>query len=327
MPYPGYVLPDSAPLSDLIPPAAIRSDAVPEPPTPQEPSAAACFSNAPSESNALPPTHVPSTVPVSLGPGAPTSAPASSSSAARVPVLEVLPGLSTQAGILLVSASGFKQSCLMVEMYHNDEDPEWELIDDAADSLEQADDDEPESLHHDSAVVPSCLIFPFSEQDYEVDPETFREIDRVAMQFEVDRLTAMQVLQVVEGPMPGHRNLTTNQAHEGQPIWLRRARLVARDTAFLDPGRTDLYSPATSLQSRAIPSLFITSYHRGWILVGFDVSDAYLTCPQGELTCTSVSIGELKVWFNLLRLIPGQRDGSQRWFQQFSDALKAGSGI
>ena len=33
MPYPGYVLPDDAPLSDLVPPAAVRNDHVPEPPT------------------------------------------------------------------------------------------------------------------------------------------------------------------------------------------------------------------------------------------------------------------------------------------------------
>ena len=34
LPYPGYILPDDAPLSDLIPPAAVRNDHVPEPPTP-----------------------------------------------------------------------------------------------------------------------------------------------------------------------------------------------------------------------------------------------------------------------------------------------------
>ena len=96
MPYPGYVLPDSAPLSDLIPPAAIRSDAVPEPPTPQEPSAAVPVSPmpqpplvAPSESSALPPTNIPSAVPMTPGSGAPTSATASSSSAMPVPVPEV----------------------------------------------------------------------------------------------------------------------------------------------------------------------------------------------------------------------------------------------
>ena len=36
LPYPGYVLPDHAPLSDLVPPPAVRSDFVPEPPTPMQ---------------------------------------------------------------------------------------------------------------------------------------------------------------------------------------------------------------------------------------------------------------------------------------------------
>ena len=73
-----------------------------------------------------------------------------------------------------------------------------------------------------------------------------------------------------------------------------------------------------------MPAVFIDNYHKGWQLVSLDVTDAYLNCPQGEPTCTSVNIGGVTMFFKLLRLLPGQREGSQRWFYQFTDELKAG---
>ncbi|CAE7566837.1 RE1 [Symbiodinium sp. CCMP2592] len=199
LPYPGYVLPDSTPLSELVPPPAIRSDFVPEPPTPMQEDSG----------------------PVTPLQPAPSDAEVVSSPLAVVPDAEVLADLTTRFVVT------------------------WRC-----------------------KTIAGCTY------------------------------------------------------------WLRRARLVARDFAFLCPGRTDLFSPASNaLQSKIIPCVFIDNYHNGWQLVSLDVTDAYLNCPQAEDTCTSVMINGERLYFKLLRLLPGQQEGSQTWFYQFTDALKVGSRV
>ena len=99
---------------------------------------------------------------------------------------------------------------------------------------------------------------------------------------------------------------------------------MAREFAFLDPRRENLYSPASNaLQSRVIPSVFMNNRHRGWVMCALDVTDAYFQCDQGEPTCTSVCLGGRVVWFRLIKRLPGQRDGSSKWFTTFSETLKA----
>ena len=153
-----------------------------------------------------------------------------------------------------------------------------------------------------------------------------QHLDEIACKFEFQRLSGMGVLTQVEGPLPGHRTLSTKFVLSWRLKgfgWLRRARLVAREFNFLDPGRTGLYSPASSsLVTRLIPALFMANRQRGWAMISLDVADAYLTVSQGAPTVSSVRLttGEV-VWLKLEKCLPGQRDGSARWFHDFQDIL------
>ena len=57
-------------------------------------------------------------------------------------------------------------------------------------------------------------------------------------------------------------------------------------------------------------------------MLAFDVSDAYLTVGQGSPTVASVRVDGQRLWFALDRCLPGQRDGSARWYQEFTRFLK-----
>ena len=289
LPYPGYILPDDAPLSDLLPPPAIRSDFVPEPPTPMQ-----------DDNGPVTPAPVPSAVTPDAGiPRSPQAAlpggdvPASSSevlepAAPRVPTR---PGGDAPRKRLRLDAVQFDG----VDMYHNHEENHFEFDGDVLDSFDYVEDAGPAEDAPPSANIPECLMIPWSEHEPELSPEELARIDAVAMQFEVDRLLGIPALEQVTHMLPDHKRLTTRfvttwrcKTIAGQAYWLRRARLVARDFAFLCPGRTDLFSPASNaLQSKIVPAVFIDNYHKGWQLVSLDVTDAYLNCPQGEPTCTS----------------------------------------
>ncbi|CAE7730403.1 RE2 [Symbiodinium sp. CCMP2592] len=342
LPYPGYVLPDNAPLSELVPPPAIRSDFVPEPPTPMQEDSGPVTPLQPAPSDAevvsSPLAVVPDAEVLAEAPNADhatgSSDPASSSepAAVRVPTRAAEPSANEPRKRLRLDAVTFEG----VDMYHNHEENDFEFegeiledFDYAAEADGAHDDTRPESS------IPECLLVPWSEHEPELSAEQLAHVDAVAMQFEVDRLLGIPALERCAQILPEHKHLTTRfvvtwrcKTIAGCTYWLRRARLVARDFAFLCPGRTDLFSPASNaLQSKIIPCVFIDNYHNGWQLVSLDVTDAYLNCPQAEDTCTSVMINGERLYFKLLRLLPGQREGSQTWFYQFTDALKVGSRV
>ena len=206
-----------------------------------------------------------------------------------------------------------------VDMYHNHESDEFSFGEDFLEGFDYATEEDYDDGLEESSI-PDCLKFPWSEIEPSLPPEELSQIDAVAMRFEVDRLLGIPALERTSHALPGHKHLTTRfvvtrraKSEGGNSFWLRRARLVARDYAFLRPGRTDLFSPASSaLQSKIIPAVFIANYHRGRQLVALDVADAYLNCPQVEDTCASVTINGERMWFKLLRLLPGQRDGSHK---------------
>ena len=216
-----------------------------------------------------------------------------------------------------------------------DETPNLEFDDQAFDELGVCDQsfEDPSDYEEGTGddAIPACLIHEFSEREPELETAHLQELDNVAMEYEVNRLHGINVLEEVPGPLPEHRKLSTRfvttwrpKMLHGSMCWLRRARLVAREFAFLDPHRENLYSPASNaLQSRVIPSVFMNNRHRGWVMCALDVADAYFQCDQGEPTCTSVSLGGRVVWFRLIKCLPGQRDGSSKWFTTFSETLKA----
>ncbi|CAE7648710.1 GIP [Symbiodinium sp. CCMP2592] len=70
---------------------------------------------------------------------------------------------------------------------------------------------------------------------------------------------------------------------------------------------------------RIVPSLFIRNFGDGWSLLSLDVSDAFLQCKQQHDTLTKVD-GK---WYKLFRMLPGQRDGSATWFQDFMCEIRA----
>ena len=68
----------------------------------------------------------------------------------------------------------------------------------------------------------------------------------------------------------------------GQPFWLRRSRLVAREFAWMDAERESLFSPASNaIVSRLLPMKFLEMLEHGdGMMVSNDVKDAFLTVKQ-----------------------------------------------
>ena len=94
---------------------------------------------------------------------------------------------------------------------------------------------------------------------------------------------------------------------EGNAIWLRRSRLVAREYTWLQPDREALFSPATSnIASRILPICFLAlREHQDTMMLAIDVKDAFLTVKQEQPTrvrCTDAS-GK-SVSYSLGRVLP-----------------------
>lgn len=109
---------------------------------------------------------------------------------------------------------------------------------------------------------------------------------------------------------------------DGKRCWLRRARYVAREYAWLSPERQDLFSPASSnVTNRLLPNIFLhwkKKYPEKEVCGGaLDIGDAFLTVPQVQPTLVSSGTQT----FALGRVLPGQRDGSQLWFDSVSGFL------
>ena len=102
--------------------------------------------------------------------------------------------------------------------------------------------------------------------------------------------------------------------NKGNAIWLRRSRLVAREYIWLQLDRECLFSPATSnIASRVLPAccFLVLKEHKDVFMVSIDVKDAFLTVVQ-EVETKVQACGEI---LSLGRVLPGQRDGSLRWYR------------
>ena len=167
---------------------------------------------------------------------------------------------------------------------------------------------------------------------------TVATLDELADRVEVSRLIDMSALK----PLPEGTHSLEGQRHlqarfvrtwrpkilQGESKQLRRSRLVAKEFAWLDPGREHLYAPATSSStSRLIPAWFM--HHRyplvkkedEWDLMAVDISDAYLTRKQDKPTVVTLDVAGRKQSYSLNRCIPGQRDGAAVWFREFTEYL------
>ena len=104
---------------------------------------------------------------------------------------------------------------------------------------------------------------------------------------------------------------------------MRRARYVAREYAWLE-SRADIFAPASScLMNRLLLIHFVTSSNPDRCLVGIDVSDACLTVDQvvpARVVYKPVDGGP-PVYFALGKVLPGQRDGSEKWYVSLTEFL------
>ena len=191
--------------------------------------------------------------------------------------------------------------------------------------------DEPDDDVAEDGDLMQHLIFPYSDQEPCLTPDEMARLDAIAQFVETTRLKEMGVLlpaETVEGLEPKHlstRFVTTwrDKVINGQRCWLRRARYVAREYAWLSPERQDLFSPASSnITNRLLPSLFLhwkKKYpEKRFTLAAIDIGDAFLTVPQVQPTLVSWGTET----YALGRVLPGQRDGSQLWFESVSSFLK-----
>ena len=181
----------------------------------------------------------------------------------------------------------------------------------------------------------SVLYFPGTDKEPQLDEQRLADLDEIAEMVEVQRLTDMGVLRQVKDTEHGqlqssHRSLNTRFVHtwrfkrvNGEGKWLR-TRLVAKEFKHLDKERMGLFAPSSSaIMCRVVQSLY--THHRqskGWIMCSFDVHDAYLTVDQKKPTVISTTLSGETIVHELLKCVPGQRDGAVLWFDSFSNHLK-----
>ena len=222
-----------------------------------------------------------------------------------------------------------------VEYEHEDEHNYTSFTPAELDGLEEYElelpKDEPDEDVAEDGDLMQQLIFPYSDQEPCLTPAEMARLDAIAQLVEATRLKEMGVLlpaETVEGLEPKHlstRFVTTwrDKVINGRRCWLRRARYVAREYAWLSPERQDLFSPASSnITNRLLPSLFLhwkkKCPEKRFTLAAIDIGDAFLTVPQVQPTLVSSGTET----YALGRVLPGQRDGSQLWFESVSSFLK-----
>ena len=106
--------------------------------------------------------------------------------------------------------------------------------------------------------------------------------------------------------------------------WRRRTRIVTRDYKKCDPGREGLFSASsTATTNRLLVSIQLTEDKEMWNL---DVNNAYLLCDQIGFVAVKAphayvkKYPKVKYW-RLLKILPGQREGSIEWNKKLRKLL------
>lgn len=226
-----------------------------------------------------------------------------------------------------------------VHEQHEDELLEFSFAGEELEGLETYDRGlEDEDLSHDDSdlviteEMKSHLVFPYDVQEPNLTEDELRVLDALADKVEVERLQSMGVLTDAEtllAKCPDSKCLSTrfvrtwrDKSIDERHVYLRRSRLVAREYAWIDQ-RTDLFSPASSaIGSRLLPTLFMRNRADGYLLGAIDVGDAFLTVPQREPTvATAVDSMGVGKTYALGKVLPGQRAGSQWWYESITSLL------
>ena len=178
-------------------------------------------------------------------------------------------------------------------------------------------------------VDSSELWYPFTESEPQLSEQQMSYLDEIADKVEVQRLKNMNVLQDSDG-FSGELDTSLSakfvrtwrkKTLDGVPMYLRRARLCAREFNFMEY-RTDVYSPSSTTNVvKLLPCLAMSnSFVPGGCLGSLDITDAYLQVPQLKPRIVRVQGTELS--FVILKCLPGQRDAAKLWYLFFTDALK-----
>eukprot|EP00434_Breviolum_minutum_P039359 symbB.v1.2.034948.t1/scaffold4605.1/size37493/1 len=176
------------------------------------------------------------------------------------------------------------------------------------------------------------LWFPLTAEEPSLDESTLASLDVIADRVEVLRLQDMTVLvneQDIADDVELGGDLTARfvrtwrkKVKDGEECWYRRSRLVAREFNKLCV-RDDLYSPASNhIVERLVPALCLSNaFSNKHVLGALDISDAYLQVPQEVPRRISILDDDVHSGLVINRCLPGQRDGSRRWFEHFSSFL------
>ena len=148
-------------------------------------------------------------------------------------------------------------------------------------------------------------------------------LDAEAEEHELERLVSMGVLKE-QDPNLASEKLTVTFVHTWKhggerPGWWRRARLVARQYKWASlMGDEETFSPASVVPLARHLLLLAQNWDTPiWVC---DVKDAYLNVAQPEDEPVVVMVSGK--WWQLGRVLPGQRRGAQAWWVQLQGDLQ-----
>eukprot|EP00435_Cladocopium_sp_Y103_P043021 s1155_g12.t1 len=169
----------------------------------------------------------------------------------------------------------------------------------------------------DNEEAMKCFTFPVTKHEPNVSAEQLVELDALADSIEIKRLFNLGVLTGADEAPASAKSLSTRfvrtwreKVVAGQQVWLRRSRFVAREFAWLQPGRDALFSPASSsIVARLLPAMFLDMRDReDSIMVSIDVKDACLTVLQETPTTVKCQLADGQTRdYSLGKVLPGQR--------------------
>jgi hypothetical protein len=166
-----------------------------------------------------------------------------------------------------------------------------------------------------------------------VTPEELSFLDREAMQMELDRLKALDVIGTVNPGLDVEQcvKLDTRlvrdwRFREGK--WRRRARLVAREFRAGDCSSTETFSPTTPLV--IVKMMIVLGLVHDLAVASLDVGDAFLQVPQSTMVLIEIPTwavgaegnGDQGQFWILKRCLPGQRAAASEWNKFFVEVCE-----
>ena len=169
------------------------------------------------------------------------------------------------------------------------------------------------------ALVDEEFLEEVADEAPVLEPEELERVDAAADQTEISRLVSMGVLvkatdeQVTSGDF---KRLTTKLVRDWRkrPGWVRRSRLVGREYRFADPHMEGTFAPTTSACTLRLAIILAAIFGKRINVI--DIKDAYLLVDQVEPVLVDLRStgGEFAGWYELKKMLPGQRTGAAGWY-------------